>query len=156
MEILGYGDSLPLLVFNGQGTVFDPVDRSMLTTVARPNVNVVDPIELCSAANETVEQSLVDVDRARIDEILVAGVDLRPDPNVSQAQKDDGHIGEPGADLGRVGREKAALSDRGQAPRHELLGSTGLNAQKRSAVRQLDRKLGQEIVAEDPELSISR
>ncbi len=156
MEILRFGDLLPLLIFNSERTVFDPVDRPVLPTVARPNVDVVDPIELRSAAHETVVQSLVDVDRARIDEILVAGVDLRPDANVAQAQKDDGHIGEPGADLGRVGREKAALRDRGQAPRHELLGPTGLSAQERSAVRQLDGKLGQEIVAEDPELSISR
>src|ERR1700734_1097794 len=100
----------------------------MLTTVACPNIDVVDPIELRTACHQTVEQSLVDVDRAGIDEILVAGVDLRPDPNVSQAQKDDRNIGEPRADRRRIGRKKAALADGGQATREKGFGSTSLRA----------------------------
>jgi hypothetical protein len=55
----------------------------VLASVACPDVDVLDPIELGAACGEPVEQSLVDVDRAGIDEVLVAGVDLRPDPNLA-------------------------------------------------------------------------
>src|ERR1700677_943584 len=156
MEILGFEDRFSAFVFDRHRAALYSIDGPVLAPFACPDVDVVDAIQLDAASDEAIEQSLVDVDRMGIDEILVAGVDLRPDANVSQAQKDDWHIGEPGADLGRGGREKAALSDRGQDTRHERLGSTGLGAHECSAVRQLDGKLGQEVVAEDPELSISR
>ena len=62
MEILSFGYSFPLFVFNSEQAVLDPVDRPVLASVARPNVDVVDPVELRSACHQTVEQSLVDVD----------------------------------------------------------------------------------------------
>src|ERR1700722_881242 len=64
-------------------------------------------------------------------------------------------MGKPGVNLGSIGREKAVLGDRRQAARHERFGSTGLSAQERCAFGQLDGEPGQEIVADDAELSFS-
>src|SRR6202035_2596610 len=138
MEILSFGYSFPLFVFNSEQAVLDPVDRPVLASVARPNVDVVDPVELRSACHQTVEQSLVDVDQAGIDEILVAGVDLRPDANVSETQKNHRNVGQASAGLRRVGGEKAVLGDRGETLRDQRHGLTGRGAQERGAVRKLD------------------
>ena len=60
------------------------------------------------------------------------------------------------AGLGAVGGEKAVLVDRGQTTRDKRFGSTGFRAQERRAVRKLDGKPGQEVVADNPELPFSR
>src|ERR1700722_3565581 len=156
MEIVGFDDLSPLFVFNAERAVLDAVDRPVLPSVAGPDVDVFDPVELGAVCDKPVEQGLVDVDRAGIDEILVAGVDLRPDANVPETQKYHRNIGEPSAGLRTVGGEKAVLGDRGETLRDQRLGLTGLSAQERSAVRKLDGELGQEIVADDPELSFRR
>ena len=129
----------------------------MLASVACPDVDVVDPVELDAARDEPVEQSLVDVDRARVDEILVAGVDLRPDANVAQAQKDDRNVGRGRAPNLEGSEEKKPFWAIGVRPRAiSASGRQGSALKIRRAFRELDGKPGQEIIANDAELSFSR
>ena len=116
MELLGFDDSLPLFVFNSEWTVFDPVDRPVLASVACPNVDVFNPIELGAALDEPVEQSLVDVDGAGIDKVLVAGVDLGPDADVPERKKTTGTLGKPAPSL-EGSEEKKPLCATGVRPR---------------------------------------
>src|SRR6202042_3645357 len=89
MEIVGFDDLPPLFVLNAEQAVFDAVDRPVLASVACPDVDVLDAVELGAISDEPGEQSLVDVDRAGVDEILVAGVDLPPDANIPKPQEND-------------------------------------------------------------------
>jgi len=65
-------------------------------------------------------------------------------------------LGRQAPRFGGVRGEKAVLGDRREAARDERVRSTGAGAQEGGVFRQLDGELGQEVVADDPELSLSR
>ena len=128
MKILGRDDRFRLPVLNHERRVLDAIDGPPLAPVAGPHVNVVKPLELDPAREQTVKQGLVDIDRMPAQEILVPGVDLRPHLNLAQAQKDDRNVGQACVDLFGVGREEAALGDGREAGRHERFRAAGLRA----------------------------
>ena len=94
MEILGFDDRFPAVHFrlSGGRSLTRYTGRLSRPSHVQTSMSS-DPFELDPTPDEPVEQSLVDVDRAGIDEVLVAGVDLRPDADLAQAQKDDRNIG---------------------------------------------------------------
>ena len=46
MKILGVDDRFPLFIFDRQGVVLDPIHRPALAALARPHVDVRNPIDL--------------------------------------------------------------------------------------------------------------
>ncbi len=119
---------------------------------AGPDAEVAEPLQPDAARGEAVVQSLVDVDRARVDRVGIAGVDLRPGADPAEAEIDDRDIGEPGLDRRKVGGKEPALGDGNEAARAKRFGLTSVVAEIDAASRKLRGEQREEVGADHAEL----
>jgi hypothetical protein len=95
VEIVNMRDRPTLVVVNSKRAISYGIARPVLAAIAGPDVDVAGFVEFCPAQDEAIEQRLVDVDLVSVDGVLIARVDLREGPDLSETKENDRNIRQP-------------------------------------------------------------